>query len=142
MSTSIHPHVEIKVNGKWEHWSAPSHPEQQDYDLFGKMAGVRRDRDEITPICEPRGLPADVTLVTRMDYDWQGGPEYVYSASWFNQAELEALDKWYREGDHPEWGGLNRIFGYLFGNGFSGACGSGSYPPEVEDVRLVFWFDN
>lgn len=146
MSTDIHPHIEIKVNGKWEHYSRPHRYELQHYDMFGKMAGVRRNRDQITPICEPKGFPEDASVVTRIDYEWMG--EDANCASWFNLDEIRQLSEWYATEGHighrgPLFRDLEDLFGYLFGNTLDGFTEyPENYPDCIQDVRLVFWFNN
>jgi len=39
MSCSIHLHIEVKVDGTWEHYGEPSI--NSNYQLFEKLAGVR-----------------------------------------------------------------------------------------------------
>lgn len=137
MGTSIHPHVEIKVAGRWEHYSRPYDRNNQQYDLFGKMAGVR-DKS-VTPICAPKGIPADASFVTRFDYEHQGSV-YTNNASWFNRDEIAQLSEWYsaHRSHRARTQYLEDIFGYLFGN----ALTSDDLPHLIEDVRLVFWFDD
>lgn len=66
MGCDCHAHVEIKINGKWENYST-CRP-RRNYALFAKMAGVR-NYDEIVPIAPPRGLPSDISVVTKFDFD-------------------------------------------------------------------------
>lgn len=125
MGCDIHAHIEVKLDGKWEHYSCLDMP--RDYRLFGKMAGVR-NRD-VTPIAEPRFLPGDLTKVTlHHAQKWKG---VGHSHSWLTHDEMAEVEKWY-EGivgfTHPA-----QPFGYLFGNGWD----SGKY-----EARVVFWFDN
>lgn len=133
MGCDIHLHAEIKLKNEWHHYATPSVP--RSYRLFGKMAGVRNN--EIDPISPPRGLPADISDVTRYDYDsWK---EDAHSASWLGSSEIADLSDWLRSIDDDE----SDCFGYLFGNTY----GSFSrYPDErpdgLEDIRFVFWFDN
>lgn len=61
MGCDIHAHIELKVNGKWEHYSCPNI--QRWYTLFTRICGVRGN-DNITPIDKPRGLPEDLNIVT------------------------------------------------------------------------------
>lgn len=137
MSTDIHPHVEIKVNGKWEHYSRPHSHQLQRYAMFGKMAGVRDTVQD--PICKPKGLPEDASLVTMMEFNRGLGDNYC--ASWFNVDELNELQAWFRVQNYREHC-IEELFGYLFGNSLTGFNDyRASYPSEIEDVRLVFWFD-
>jgi hypothetical protein len=104
-----------------------------------KMAGVRMDNDEITPIAMPRGLPEDVSLITRLDRGRDDG----HSDSWLSSKEIWELECWV--GAHPEWFpcemgphfAFTSRFGYLFENLLSQ-----SSLAWLEDFRFVFWFDN
>lgn len=144
MGCDIHLHIEIKLNGKWEHYAAPD--VWRDYRLFEKMAGVRGEVENA--IAPPRGMPLDASVVTRFccdDYGVDG-----HSHSWLNAQEIAELSNWgednlkpcgshYRTGWDMEW-----AFGcYLLGNSFAGFV---KYPNErpvgLEDIRFVFWFDN
>lgn len=144
MGCDIHAHIEIRYNGKWEHYAMPRI--RRNYALFGIMAGVRGDE---TPIVEPKGIPDDLSLVTKMDWDrWNGD---AHSASWFNEEEIDKLVEWLGTqsggelGSHPdlEWDILNRT--YMFGNSitaFKHYNDTDYVPKGVDAVRLVFWFDN
>jgi len=134
MGCDIHLHTEIKVNGEWHHYSNPDMGRW--YELFGIMAGVRRQDEE--PIVPPRGLPDDMTLITRMDAD-----EWKYdghSYSWFGPEEIKTLSKWMvaQRDDWPSYDLEHGWVGYLFGNGWS----SWEENPQIEDIRFIFWFDN
>lgn len=139
MGCDIHLHIEVKLNGKWEHWANPG--VERSYMLFAKMAGVRNNWD-IKPLSEPKGLPSDLTTVTQFiaDYDGPDG----HSHSWLNAKEIEALGEftktpemlnYYRK---DRWLDLNAHVlrgSYLCGNSFE------SRPKGITDVRFVFWFD-
>ena len=136
MGCDIHAHFEIKLNGKWEHYS---HPRIfRNYDLFARIAGVR-NYSKIMPISMPKGLPEDLTVTTRFCADWLGVDGHNHT--WLNALEIKELmdtkfiaDNWRFE--HEE-------LGYLFGNGWgSWVEYPDSYPEEIEDIRLVCWFDN
>ena len=166
MGCDIHLHTEIKVNGVWHHYSHPRI--QRDYRLFAKMAGVRNYEDfRITPVTEPRGLPADLSFTTKFDSDlWDAD---AHSHSWLSGKELGEVFRWYeelvieasQESENPKsWYSVeHEFFGYLFGNDWgSQVCDHedcGKHPalaracrierevqPDVEDVRAIFWFDN
>lgn len=143
MGCDIHLHVEIKVEGAWQHYQAPGI--SRDYRLFAKMAGVRNYENEIVPISEPKGLPKDLTLVTAKDAEEWGVDGH--SHSWLDKHEIARLAEWCHERvemDHMrrdlEYGVLHS---YLFGNSYAGPS---KWPEEqpawLEDVRFVFWFDN
>lgn len=122
MGCDIHAFTEIKIAGTWHTYTGVEM--DRNYDLFAKMADVR-NYDGITPISKPRGLPEDVAAVTGVASRHYGNDGH--SHSWLSHAEVCGLEKEFRP-----------LFGYLFGNYWSDR----TLPKEVEDVRLVFWFDN
>lgn len=141
MGCDIHLHTEVKINGEWHHYSAPSVDRQ--YMLFAKMAGVRNSYD-IEPLALPRGIPDNATFITKFDSDRWGGDGH--SHSYLTAPEIHELVLWLKNQVkyfmlHPCWEG--DTFGYVFGNHFSDFT---KYPvdnPEgLEDIRFVFWFDN
>lgn len=142
MGCDIHLHIEVKINGKWEHYGAPSI--NRNYSLFEKMAGVRGEQSEA--IAPPRGLPEDINALTRFEADLIDSD--AHSHSYLTASELSILAKWYATtgtGKHGMPNDIERdlVHCYFFGNSFAGFW---DYPDEredgVEDVRFVFWFDN
>lgn len=129
MGCDIHPHVEVKIKGKWEHYSCP--PIQRWYKLFARICGVRNNPEWcITPIAKPRGLPADLNIVTRTCYEL----EEHHTETWLTAEELDDLIRWADTNSDGFF--QHREFGYLSGNMFS------HREPEFEDVRFIYWFDN
>lgn len=143
MGCDIHLHQEIKIDGKWEHYRACDVPRY--YRLFYKMAGVRgmsRDGEPVKPISSPRGVPDDVSVVTKVSLDrWK---DDGHSHSWLNAAEIAELEDWLREQMVGDAWKLERTYwGYLFGNSWGGFWKDRlDYPECIEDIRFVFWFDN
>ena len=134
MGCDIHLHSEIKINGSWEHYSVIK--VNRDYMLFGLMAGVRDSK--VTPICKPQGLPDNLSVVTKLDYERMKGD--AHSMSYYNSILIYELEKAIEENREflP-----NIKFGYLFGNGYGEFDKyRQDYPKEIEDIRFVFWFDN
>lgn len=133
MGADIHAHIEIKLDGKWEHWHAPKILRW--YGLFARMAGVRsyEESDQKYPV---RGLPDDLSVPTRWAYELEKADSHT--ESWLTWQEFAELQKWV-ESEHPEYRqpghGWHTVIGYLNGN---------NYEPtgRVSDIRLVFWFDN
>ncbi len=128
MGCDIHCHIEIKVEGTWHHYSAPN--VDRSYRLFARMAGVR-NTGGVKPIAPNRGLPEDMSLVTRLA--WSYWELDGHSMSWMTGAEVESLTN-----DEENFCAYDE-FGYLFGNGFTDKDG---WPPGVEACRMIFWFDN
>jgi len=146
MGCDIHLHIEIKVKGnnEWQHYNHPNgiyagSNSRRNYTLFAKMADVRNEDKEIEPICYPKGLPEDITLVTKLDHE----RDNFHHESWLNLEEIEKLEdwwnqqQWYKRGDASTY--FEEYFGYLFGNGF---CEHTLKINNLQDVRFVFWFDN
>lgn len=123
MGCDIHAHVEVKINGKWEHYNAPYIG--RDYELFGNLAGVRR---LTTPVVPPRGFPDDASEVTALDFRRWGVD--AHTPSWLTRDEVLKV---------PAWNTRDRELGYLFGNGWERFEDD---EDPFEDARLVFWFDN
>lgn len=140
MGCDIHLHVEIKINGKWEHYSTPYI--DRSYWLFSLMAGVRSGTESPRPISEPRGLPEDISVVTKLDNDCWGRDGH--SHSWLSATEAGNVQGcWEKRGGkgHPP------LFGYLFGNDIDTYLRHPVYGKHLknlgyEDARVVFWFDN
>ena len=144
MGCDIHAHSEVKINGVWHHLSGEL-PFERNYDLFTRMAGVRRYSDEIESISEPRGLPEDLSFLTRFIYDEYGVEGH--SHSWLSAAEVSDLGEWMEEQrkkyNTTEYWYPEKVIGYIFGNGWDQFTKYRDDLPEgVEDARLVFWFDN
>lgn len=150
MGYDIHAHVEIRYQGKWEHYSVP-HIDRW-YELFEIMSSVRRD---VTPIVEPKGVPDDMSVITRLD--WERGEGDACTASWFNEDEIAKLEDWLKAqkeiADAKEEYAWNQydlesgVLGgtYMFGNGlvsFQKYPDTYHIPKGFDAVRLIFWFDN
>lgn len=117
MGCDIHLRVERRVNGKWEpadKWVPTKYPEEEgpsfvvdyddrfysgrNYNLFAILADVRNGRgfagvktsEGFVPICEPKGIPDDITDLVRADYESWGSD--AHSASWHTVSDLMAYD--------------------------------------------------
>lgn len=141
MGCDIHAHVEVEIDGRWEHYSALDIP--RNYRLFTKLAGVRSrgDDGDPTPISKPRGLPDDLTTVTRFSVDsWEGD---MHSASWITGKEADEVERWFNETKQHERVYPAEPFGYLFGNGFAKPYSRDpNCTKRLGKIRVVFWFDN
>jgi len=142
MGCDIHLHIEVKLNGNWEHWGNPNI--DRDYRLFAVMAGVRNNY-KIIPISEPKGLPNDLTRITQYASDYEGIDGHNYS--WLNSKEIVKLEAYVRRIANKEnrWWDLEAhiLHSYLLGNLFGGIeTYPEDRPKEITDVRFIFWFDN
>ncbi len=143
MGCDIHLHVEVKINGKWEHYNAPYI--HRHYRLFARMARVRKSDDLSDGECfKPRGIPTDVSTTTKFAYERWGVD--AHDASWLGAVEAGCIQEWYHSDEkndnpHPP------LFGYVFGNDIDTYV---RFPKDgnrirslgFEDARIVFWFDN
>ena len=119
------------IDGEWVY--AGKLIGQRDYLSFGIMAGVRRlDVDCIT--IEPRGFPEDASAVLQQIAGYDGGDDFgdYHSHSYLSLEEIyEARDR-YKEEESEEWDFPEKYF-----------CMEELLDiPGVEEVRVVFWFDN
>ena len=131
MGTDISLFTEVKINGQWHCYSKPE--VGRDYYLFNRMAGVRGSGFSEPPISEPKGMPEDISLITKLHLENEHG--FDYGLSWLNGDEILRLEECV---DFPE-----RLWGYLFDNSWGGfAKGLDQYPKEIEDIRFVFWFND
>src|SRR5687767_487012 len=144
MGCDIHLHIEIKINDTWHHYSHPH--VTRNYGLFAKMAGVRNHGLGIIPIAMPKGLPDDITELTKYCFDRDNRSYYPHDISWLGPAEIAELEDWLNEtypGDFGHDLEHSLLHCYLFGNSFAGFH---KYPeerePNLTDLRFVFWFDN
>lgn len=141
MGCDIHAHFEIKLNGKWEHYDQPKI--NRNYCLFAKMAGVRGEGLGIEPISKPKGLPKNLSNTTEFDVQHWDGDGHTHS--WLNADEIEQVYEYHKSLYEPEdqYTLSMTQWGYLFGNGWEDFKKYRSdYPKEIEDIRMVFWFDN
>ncbi len=165
MGCDIHPHFEVKIKGRWHHHSEPD--VGRNYELFAKMADVRNYGKEISPICQPKGIPKGISAVTALSLEqWNGD---AHSRSWFNAKEIKeiidyhvkiccGIPEFIPDKQHAKYLELKTekdnktkqtslqirsAWGWLFGN-FWDSFGENQeeFPDKLQDIRLVFWFDN
>lgn len=91
MGCDIHLHIEVKVKDIWLHYAAPE--VDRSYMLFTKMGNVRRDDGrlelDIKELSDCRGLPNDISDLTRVVYEWEK-PD-AHSMSWLSSSEIKEL---------------------------------------------------
>lgn len=138
MSCDLTMHVEIKVKGKWEHYNSKIC--FRDYDFFGIIGGVRVSGLQIF---ENKGLPNDLSVVTEIDKNNFEGD--YHNASWLTPDELKTIIEAFQkhEQNNKQVEAVEKSFGYLFGSSiWEFNTYREDYPKEIEDVRVVIWFDN
>ena len=157
MGCDIHCYIEYKSPNTegWSDFGGRVNP-GRNYDLFGKLAGVRRS--EVTPVVEPRGLPEDISYAASSD-------AWIYVSSTGSgegcctQEQAERWVGWgarYRDPEkmfisNPDW----HTHSWLTTDEYAAAI-EGSSEPEYAAIlaamrsfeengfqaRIVFWFDN
>jgi len=139
MGCDIHENIEIKIGNQWVYIGNICL--YRNYALFGVLAGVRNH--DIEPVSTPKGLPNNMSKVihdeveTYIDKDFS--PENIsvhedvgfHSCSYLNIKELkvakEIYEEYFGEDGFPEFLDEMEKLNDL---------------PFVNDVRMVFWFDN
>ncbi len=145
MGCDIHPYVEEKIDGEWHMVHAVNGAgRERDYDFFTHLCGVRSGSIDMDPAKsrghedwpEPKGLPEDASVVVKKFSDrWDcDGHSHSY------ETVREFVDKKLvlqrlRSSDGP--GGLSydwhtyKILDYEIHE-----------HEDMDDFRVVFWFDN
>ena len=144
MGCDIHMVVELRVGSKWIGVNGmhhvTTHKRREDdlgfaipiastrnYQRFARLAGVRGDGPE------PKGLPEDISDLTRLEVEgWDGDG---HSHSWLPLKEAARIwletDRYDNEVD-PESYEAKFPASHFFGVDDS----------RADDYRVVFWFDN
>lgn len=157
MGCDIHSYAEKKTEYGWKklgdifplpEWLLEIRPEYEknhahpfydrNYILFSLLAGVR-NRNNVTPLAEPRGLPEDVSDAVRVEHkNWECD---AHSTSWLSLSELVNADL---TQVISAYGREDKLLTYL-GDEFMRALiilTSELLSPDVTDIRVVFWFDS
>lgn len=131
MGCDIHTHIEVKIENTWHHFAKPC--VERYYNLFALMGPCGR-RPDIKPIAPSRGLPTDISIVTRLSYqEWESE---AHGESWLAKHEIEQL---------------KRLFELDMGRKYNTAKHNLEFGifrtllprwRKIQDTRIVFWFDN
>lgn len=143
MGCDIELHSEIRVGGVWYHYSYTSF---RDYRVFDKIAGVRCEN--IIPVARPRGLPDDLSVTTAIAAAKDSKSKGSYSHGWLSAAEITSVQQFieheiYEDDASKKWRLEQDYWGcYFFGGDFGHfSTHRDEYPPLVDDLRFVFWFN-
>lgn len=138
MGTDIHTNIEVfnKKTDKWERkalyykdddgnfkeaWTVL---DDRNYDLFGKLAGVRTIGE---PFVYPRGLPDNLSNETKELY---GDASWCHDETWYDYCELHL----YSQTCNVVKPFIDAIDVVLEAYSI--------YYPDPGDVRIVMWFDS
>ena len=141
MGCDIHFHIEVKVNGSWEHYGSPDI--NREYNVFAILGNVRGgEHGTFIPVSDHRGIPEDATIITKMCYE--DIADDAHGMSYIDRNEFHILQERLNKlnGSDPSHDlEYHLLHTYLMGNSFEYAeYKSNLY--ELEDVRFIFWFDN
>lgn len=144
MGCDIHAVIEMKHKELgWLHY-APMYELDRDYHLFA-LLGMTFRNPEVKPMYELRGVPDAVTLASRLHLEkWEGD---AHSKSWlsiaeFNEVMNEVYGRLWASGVHGEF---RRQAPWFFGNSLNNLVNHPeclSNQDWLEDIRIIFWFDN
>ncbi len=141
MGCDIHMHIEVKHGGVWHHFGHPAITRH--YAFFAHFARCGRS-EEIDPVDENRGVPEDMSVITRID--WERCDGECHSASWLDRGEIDELrwrwEKWKNEHDGGYDWMKDDLEAARFRTYLHGSAITDLEDTPYEDVRLVFWFDN
>lgn len=158
MGCDIHLFVEKRENGVWvpvDNWKpSEDYPGSLDvdyeegfyhgrcYTLFSVLADVRNESGKyrIKPICEPKGLPDDVTEPVKACWDCDG-----HSHSWHTLADLLAYDwtqtlhdeGWLSAVEFYDWNRWDRQRGEVPGGWCESVGGGGTKHISEEAMKMA-----
>ena len=129
-------------NGNFkEAWSMT---DNRNYELFGRLAGVR---SYSKPFVRPRGLPDDISDETKELY---GSGEYYFNATWYDYCELKLYSKtddaYVEDEVYDDDNGFTIVDSWNGVEQYINAIdiileAYGIYYPVPGEVRIVIWFD-
>lgn len=137
MGCDIHLHIEVKIDGTWQHYANPW--VGRSYDLFTLLAGIR-STGNFKPIAEPKGLPADCNPLTRFILDYAD----FHSHSHLDIKDLARANKrWVKYHGSEDY----TIWKAMFEDPYFLDNWQDPFPfkdrnPKIEDIRIVFAFDS
>lgn len=136
MGAKIHMHIEVKSGDTWHHYAAPAMFRNRVF--FDLLGGIYNEAAAIVP---PRGLPEDLSFVTKHDWDQDREGYRLHHPGWLKAEELWTLQEKLNERsldskmmlEHDLEAGL--LHTYINGNALASHQG-------WDDLRFIFWFDN
>lgn len=136
MGAGIHMHIEVKSNGIWYHYAAPSMFRNRVF--FDLVGGIYNSEAAIVP---PRGLPEDLSFVTKHDWDQDCESYRLHHVGWLKADELLALqaelERKFKVVEDELTYDLEEGFLHTYINGNALAFHQG-----WDDLRFIFWFNN
>lgn len=140
MGASIHTHIEYKTaDGRWLHWGTPH--AKPNYRLFALIAGIRNEDNGIRPMFPPRGLPEDLSEVTKIALEQDDMNYKTKGHTWFTADEFVELQKRWT-GMNPDWRPLQSDFEETVFQSYGPGGSALASHKGFEDMRAVFWFDD
>ena len=141
MATTMHAHIEYRTkDGDWLHYAAPD--VKADYRLFSIVAGIRSETTGIRrPLAAPRGLPPDLSEVTRISYGLDKDNGSLKGETWLGADEFVRLQERWNE-LNPGLGSLEKDFEETVFSTYGPGGTAIATHNGFEDARVVFWFED
>lgn len=141
MGTTLHSHIEVKKDGIWYHFAAPA--VERDYLVFAAISGERLDslseslQKRVKPQASVKGLPNDLSLVTRVSYEQDKGLG-LHGEGVLTSTDIKNLQEHLWEFDDRNGYRLD-----LEWNIFRTYISSSAIHVHKgwDDARIVFWYD-
>lgn len=138
MGCDIHGHIEVELNGKWEHYNTLNIG--RDYILFGVLSGVRSSE---TPLFHTLPtIPNNCSEITKKEYEyWENDAHSitVLSAQDFNKLVRHLKTNYPRLYDDSYF---EREFMRVTSVEYSIYAQAWLDEGLYEDMRYIFWYDN
>ena len=146
MSITMHLHIEVKKDGKWFHYGSPcmsNLPEK--YFIYAWMTGEgleytrSRFREQIQPVASIKGLPEDLSEVTKICYEQDTKQYRLHGEHTLMADDIQTLQEklWEQNPDDNRlyWDLEETIFRTYINSG-SIACHHG-----WDDARIICWYN-
>lgn len=97
MGTTIHAHIEVKKNNTWFHYATPD--VNRNYMLFAATNGERLEdfrpsvRDKIIPQASIKGLPDDISDITKICYEYDINGRHVHGEGALTANDIRNLQR-------------------------------------------------
>lgn len=144
MGTTIHAHIEVKKNNTWFHYATPD--VNRNYMLFAATNGERLEdfrpnvRDKIIPQTSIKGLPDDISDITKICYEYDINGRHVHGEGALTANDIRNLQRHLYELNEME---LNYQNKWCLETLFKTYINDGTIASHKgwDDARIVFWYD-
>lgn len=144
MGTTMHAHIEVKKNNTWLHYGAPD--VSRNYLLFAAINGEQLEdfrpsvRDKIIPQASIKGLPDDISDVTKLCHEYDMDRYHVHGEGTLTANDILNLQNHLYELNEMT---LNYQNKWCLETLFKTYINDGTIAGHKgwDDVRIVFWYE-